>query len=1281
MKKLNLILAAFVLALIGFTTSCNEELETVVHVESIEITAPADEAITMKVGETQTLTVVVAPENAANKNFSTVSSYAAVVSVDEANLVIKAEKEGTATITVTTLEKDYTFTDAITVTVVKDEEPEPTTYDWYMVGSFNEWTVADANYGMAKEGEWYVLKGFTAEEGTEAKFNAGSWDVNRGGDFTAVNEAIAVAHNGNNIIVPAGTYDVYLCADEAVDYAFFMTPGEVPTHPSEQPAEPMTFTITAEYGNYEGIECWIGTVVPSDAERYYIPGYISQAILDSYADEGALTDATIEAFAQYQSDMIKMMATDYEMPIAEVVAIILEDSGAKGTVQIPTDVMPGKNYFVAFTFDANGDVEGLNYLMFHEETSGLPQEITFTSAKVKGINSNWSFTFDGTYYINVPQNDPTTIVGEYDINADMTMKGELEADAAEAGVMTITQNEDGTYVVSAEILYVDGAHHLYSYEGEIEGAPVAGPDVEETMFIDVVGTTANNITVNVTYPEGTESFVLRWVLDYQFEYYYCTNGVVDMAKVLEMETEHFNGIIAEELEKYGSEITLAQALNWYGYGNGYQTEYNLLAYDTRLWDNSKYYVFAYTASVDGDGNLVITSNVACEEATTAAAELLEDFEIDIEMTGEVEEYGGISAYFKLTPNDLNQRYYFNIISGYDKENQFAKMEYEEIITSMISMNFNFGGLDQFLNYSCYTGVYDPTTAEWPYSAYISPDDPDTHEHYVFAAAISDKGEIISEVSVYEYAYVAGGLELKDVYTIEIDEAATTANNVVVNTTVLDETFADKYYMVYAGLKSEIENMTDEEILAKDIERIENEGYDLASYFEWYVMGNGDMTGASLLNPGYYAEPGSEVVAYAYLADAKNGGRLLTKVARSESFTTPEVTPIDMTFDISFASVENSWQNYYYAYFNIIPSDDNNKYFVGGLSKSEAEDLFAGLEGQELAQAWYKKYVGQNLTWGAEGFVEYSCFTGPLYQAESDNFWNPIMINSDYPDMYEWYYFAVAVDPTTGHYASDFAIYEYTFELPAAPLTFDIQVVESNGAYTATFTPSDLEAYYLPFAISDLELQAYVNDYGMLTEPTIEALAKFYIDMIAQSAEPGMTGQEVMAAFEAAQGVQELQASPVLGKNYFFAFTMDDNFEVASLTVVMYKEVKEEGDQPGETDYDIEFAATECTVDDWNGDGSEYVLYLYIGDDATPQVSLDLFPETPGQGIGSYAIGDGSMYDSFTYYIDDAGDSGNWDTFMFDSLNIEITSEGLEGYGVLDDGRTIHITYNSPISFY
>ncbi|MBQ7898592.1 MAG: SusF/SusE family outer membrane protein [Bacteroidales bacterium] len=103
-------------------------------------------------------------------------------------------------------------------------EPEQT---WYLVGNFNGWATGDANYQFTKEGDWYVFKGFTAD-GQGVKFNAGSWDDNRGGTFVAANEAIAVAHNGSDILVAAGTYDVYMNA--ATDTAYFMEVGKTPAN-------------------------------------------------------------------------------------------------------------------------------------------------------------------------------------------------------------------------------------------------------------------------------------------------------------------------------------------------------------------------------------------------------------------------------------------------------------------------------------------------------------------------------------------------------------------------------------------------------------------------------------------------------------------------------------------------------------------------------------------------------------------------------------------------------------------------------------------------------------------------------------------------------------------------------------------------------------------------------------------------------------------------------------------------------------------------------------------
>lgn len=80
---------------------------------------------------------------------------------------------------------------------------------------------------MTLEGDWYVFKNFSAD-GKEVKFVAdANWTDDRGGSFYDANYLIEVAQSGVNMIVKAGTYDVYLKADGT--QACFMTDGKKPT--------------------------------------------------------------------------------------------------------------------------------------------------------------------------------------------------------------------------------------------------------------------------------------------------------------------------------------------------------------------------------------------------------------------------------------------------------------------------------------------------------------------------------------------------------------------------------------------------------------------------------------------------------------------------------------------------------------------------------------------------------------------------------------------------------------------------------------------------------------------------------------------------------------------------------------------------------------------------------------------------------------------------------------------------------------------------------------------
>ena len=122
-------------------------------------------------------------------------------------------------------EGDYGKFVIVAADAAMPEDKPATAQEWYLVGNFNGWTPADADYKMTLDGEWYVFKNFTAD-GKEVKFVAdAAWTINRGGSFIA-NQAIEVAQGGSNMTVPAGKYDVYLSADAAT--AYFMTPGLLP---------------------------------------------------------------------------------------------------------------------------------------------------------------------------------------------------------------------------------------------------------------------------------------------------------------------------------------------------------------------------------------------------------------------------------------------------------------------------------------------------------------------------------------------------------------------------------------------------------------------------------------------------------------------------------------------------------------------------------------------------------------------------------------------------------------------------------------------------------------------------------------------------------------------------------------------------------------------------------------------------------------------------------------------------------------------------------------------
>lgn len=149
-----------------------------IDVKSVELNK---ETLTLKIGDTETLTATVLPTNATNKNVSWKSSNTSVATVD-ANGKVTAVAAGTANITVTTEDGNKTATCKVTVTA---SEIKPTAI------ALNQTTLS------LKKGETETLTAsFTPEDATDTDVTWSSDDtsvatVNESGLVTAIAKGTA----------------------------------------------------------------------------------------------------------------------------------------------------------------------------------------------------------------------------------------------------------------------------------------------------------------------------------------------------------------------------------------------------------------------------------------------------------------------------------------------------------------------------------------------------------------------------------------------------------------------------------------------------------------------------------------------------------------------------------------------------------------------------------------------------------------------------------------------------------------------------------------------------------------------------------------------------------------------------------------------------------------------------------------------------------------------------------------------------------------------------------
>ena len=118
-----------------------------------------------------------------------------------ANAFVCPEKGAYYTLTIDMVAKTYSWT--------KLDNQSPEAFNTVsLIGGFNEWK-GDVDMEQTAPHNWYVNHTFSSE--TELKFRSNhDWTISWGGKTTSLAGMIYTAEaNGDNIVIPAGTYDIY----------------------------------------------------------------------------------------------------------------------------------------------------------------------------------------------------------------------------------------------------------------------------------------------------------------------------------------------------------------------------------------------------------------------------------------------------------------------------------------------------------------------------------------------------------------------------------------------------------------------------------------------------------------------------------------------------------------------------------------------------------------------------------------------------------------------------------------------------------------------------------------------------------------------------------------------------------------------------------------------------------------------------------------------------------------------------------------------------------------
>ena len=217
---------------------------------------------------------------------------------------------------------------------------------WGIVGTTNNWGGDDLDMGLTldAEGKYWVRKGVVLPDGGEVKFRfAHSWDVNFGGAFS-VDSEVALAAGGDNLKTVAGTYDIYLDAENAK--AYIMTEGKTPADAGEAVVTYVdaSTVLVGFSGSFGGIDAW------TDPADNRLAVFVSKNVTDESTYAGTYT-FEVPSLVISENDQFKVRVDGKWIGAGEGGATV-EGLTVSGT----DNFVAGENgiYKVTITFDWDG---------------------------------------------------------------------------------------------------------------------------------------------------------------------------------------------------------------------------------------------------------------------------------------------------------------------------------------------------------------------------------------------------------------------------------------------------------------------------------------------------------------------------------------------------------------------------------------------------------------------------------------------------------------------------------------------------------------------------------------------------------------------------------------------------------------------------------------------------------------------------------------------------------------------------------------------------------------